>query len=333
LKAVEAASDAGCTPMTRILEVKDLKVHFKVGGLSLLTKPPPVKAVDGVSFYINEGETLGLAGETGSGKSTIAKVLVGLYKPTSGVIRFMGQEIDFDNRNHITFLRTNIGIVFQDPVSSLNPRLRVRDIIREALVAAGVDRREHDEKIAHIVPLVGLRPSSLDSYPRQLSGGEKQRVSLARALVVPKKLLILDEPTSSLDVSVQAQVLNTLRRLKSELGLSYLFITHDLNVLKYMSNRVCVMFYGKLVESGPTKSVINQPRHPYTQELVANLLRRGESGSMVIREHQPSFDGCIYKRICPYAMSECSQAHPPLYQVAEEHSVACYLSKAGALAQ
>jgi len=173
--------------MTRILEVENLSVHFKVGGLSLLVKPPSVKAVDGVSFYINEGETLGLAGETGSGKSTIAKVLVGLYKPTSGRIRFMGREIRFDHRGDITFLRRNIGIVFQDPVSSLNPRLRVRDIIREALVAAGVDRKEHDERIAQIVPLVGLRPSSLDSYPRQLSGGEKQRVSLARALVVPKK--------------------------------------------------------------------------------------------------------------------------------------------------
>ncbi|MEM0121012.1 MAG: ABC transporter ATP-binding protein [Thermoprotei archaeon] len=319
--------------MTRILEVKDLKVHFNVGGLSLFNKPPPLKAVDGVSFYINSGETLGLAGETGSGKSTIAKILVGLYKPTSGRIRFLDQEIDFNNRAHITFLRRNIGIVFQDPVSSLNPRLKVRDIIREALVAAGVDRREHDERIAKIVPLVGLRPSSLDSYPRQLSGGEKQRVSLARALVVPKKLLILDEPTSSLDVSVQAQVLNTLRSLKAELGLSYLFITHDLNVLKYMSNRVCVLFYGKLVESGPTKSVITHPIHPYTQELVANLLHRSAAQEVVIGEHQPSFDGCVYRRICPFAMGECSAAHPPLYEVGEEHAVACYLSKKGILAR
>jgi oligopeptide/dipeptide ABC transporter ATP-binding protein len=315
--------------MARILEVEGLKVHFKVGGIRLLTRPAPVKAVDDVSFYIDEDETLGLAGETGSGKTTIARVLVGLYRPTAGRVWFMGREIDFRRKEDIVFLRKNIGIVFQDPVSSLNPRLKVRDIIREGLVAADVDKSQHDERIRGIVPLVGLRPSSLDSYPRQLSGGEKQRVSLARALVTPKKLLVLDEPTSSLDVSVQAQVLNTLRRLKEELKLSYLFITHDLNVLKYMSNRVCVLFYGKLVESGPTRSIINSPQHPYTQELVANLLNRAHSSSDIIREHQPSPDGCIYRRICPYAMRECADTQPPHYMVGDRHTVACYLMRTG----
>lgn len=314
--------------MARILEVEDLKVYFRVGGFRLFGRPVYVKAVDGVSFHIDEGETLGLAGETGSGKSTIAKVLVGLYRPTSGRVRLLGEEIDFRDKGKVEFLRRNVGIVFQDPTSSLNPRLKVREIIREALIAAGVKRAEHEERISRIASMVGLRPSSLDAYPRQLSGGEKQRVSLARALVVPKRLLVLDEPTSSLDVSVQAQVLNTLRRLKRELELSYLFITHDLNVLKYMSNRVCVLFYGKLVESGPTRDVILGPRHPYTAELVANLLRR-EGGGGEIREHQPSPDGCIYRRACPYAMAKCGEAHPPLYSVDGGHLVACYLAGAG----
>lgn len=312
--------------MARLLEVEDLKVYFRVGGLRFFGRPTYVKAVDGVSFHIDEGETLGLAGETGSGKSTIAKVLVGLYRPTSGRVRLLGVEIDFRDKEKVSFLRRNVGIVFQDPTSSLNPRLRVREIIREALVAAGVDRAEHDERISRIARLVGLRPSSLEAYPRELSGGEKQRVAIARALVVPKRLLVLDEPTSSLDVSVQAQVLNTLRELKRELGLSYLFITHDLNVLKYMSDRVCVLFYGRLVECGPTRSVVVGPAHPYTRELVANLVRRG-GGEFALGEHQPSFDGCIYRRICPYAVEVCAKAHPPLYPVGEGHFAACYLAR------
>lgn len=312
--------------MERILEVEDLKVYFRVGGFRLFGRPSYVKAVDGVSFHIDQGETLGLAGETGSGKSTIAKVLVGLYRPTSGKIRLLGQEIDFADKRSVGFLRRNVGIVFQDPTSSLNPRLKVREIIREALVAAGVDRAEHEERIASIVPLVGLRPSSLDAYPRELSGGEKQRVAIARALVVPKKLLVLDEPTSSLDVSVQAQVLNTLRTLKRQLGLSYLFITHDLNVLRYMSDRVCVLFYGKMVESGPTRRVVVEPAHPYTRMLVANLARRGET-AFALGEHQPAFDGCVYRKICPFAMRECERQHPPLFRVGDGHLVACYLGR------
>ncbi|PSN82411.1 hypothetical protein B9Q11_00515 [Candidatus Marsarchaeota G2 archaeon ECH_B_SAG-F08] len=311
---------------TKILEVNDLRVHFRLGGF--WGKRAVIRAVDGISFFVNEGETLGVAGETGSGKSTIAKVLVGLYKPTSGTVKLMGEVINFRDGNSVAKLRENVGIVFQDPTSSLNPRLKVREIIREALVAAGVERSLHEERIRHIVPLVGLRPSVLDAYPRQLSGGEKQRVSLARALVVPKKLLILDEPTSSLDVSVQAQVLNTLKELKKELKLSYLFISHDLNVLKYMSTRILVLFYGKMVEIGSARKIVTEPKHPYTQELVSNLLDSPQPLSeRLVMEHQPSFTGCVYSRICPFVMEECRTTHPPFYKVSDDQFVACHLFK------
>lgn len=312
-----------------IVEVEDLRVHFKTktrSGWPLGRKTRVVKAVDGVSFSVYEGETFGLAGETGSGKSTIAKVLVGLYKPTSGAVRLFGKRVDFGKKQDVTELRRHVGIVFQDPVGSLNPRLKVREIIEEALIASkSVDKKEFGERVERIVPLVGLRRSSLDVYPKELSGGEKQRVSLARALVIPKKLLVLDEPTSSLDVSVQAQVLNTLKDLKFQLGLSYLFITHDLKVLRYMSNRMGVLFYGKLMELGRTSDVIVAPGHPYTRELVAHTIHNEEvdySGSF--KEHEPASTGCRYRNVCPYAFAKC-EAEPPMFNVDSGHTVSCFL--------
>jgi ABC-type oligopeptide transport system ATPase subunit len=307
-------------PNDKLLEVKQLSVHFRQG--SLFGRKQVVKAVDNVSFSIRRDETLGLAGETGSGKSTIAKVLVGLYTPTAGRVAFMGETVDYSNRRSVRRLRTSVGIVFQDPTSSLNPRLRVRDIIREALVSAHVASSTHDGAIRETAQLVGLRMGALDSYPRQLSGGEKQRVSLARALVVPKKLLVLDEPTSSLDVSVQAQVLNTLREVKKQLKLSYLFISHDMNVLRYMSNRVGILFYGKMLEIGDAKAVNIQPAHPYTRDL---LSKEVSTSGFQLLEHQPSETGCIYSRICPSVMNECRMSHPTFFTLPDGRQVACHL--------
>jgi oligopeptide/dipeptide ABC transporter ATP-binding protein len=321
----------------KIIEVEDLVVRFRAReqrfGLSFRgNRPKWLNAVDRASFSIKSGETFGLVGETGSGKSTIAKVLVGLYEPSSGKVKLLGREINFHKKSDIFFLRQNVGIVFQDPVGSLNPRLTVRDIIAEALIASHIpDRDTYNERIYAIMEKVGLRHSSFSAHPRELSGGEKQRVSLARALVVPKRLLILDEPTSSLDMTIQAQVLNTIRKVKSDLDLSFLFITHDLSVIRYMSTRLAVLFYGKIMEVGNAADVLKSPKHPYSGELLSNLPQIKErrkivpdGGNEVLVEHQPASDGCIYRNVCSKVFEKCS-SEPALREIEPGHSVSCFL--------
>ena len=319
--------------MSELLEIANLTVRFRArtGSSKLLERSSNmIKAVDDVSFTIRQGETFGLAGETGSGKSTIARTLVGLYRPTSGSIKLLGREIKFTRKEDLTFLRRNIGIVLQDPVGSLNPRLNVKDIIMEALIASRIIEKEtYDSAISNIIDYVGLRSEKLKSYPRELSGGEKQRVSLARALVVPKKLLILDEPTSSLDVSIQAQVLNTLRKLRTDLDLSFLFITHDINVIKYMTTMLGILYYGKMVELGKTFDVVSSPKHPYTEKLMANVLggskmvRQDQENQMDLGEKGRSLTGCIYKNQCPYAFERCVNS-PSMFQLTRDWQTACF---------
>jgi oligopeptide transport system ATP-binding protein len=316
--------------MNNIVEADNLTVTFRArGGGSFLFERGSnmINAVDNVSLRLREGETFGLAGETGSGKSTIARVLVGLYKPRSGSVKILGKEINYRRKADIAYLRRNVGIVFQDPVGSLNPRLKAREILREALLASkDFDRKEYDGRIEEIIDRVGLRKSSIEAYPRELSGGEKQRVSLARALIVPRKLLVLDEPTSSLDVSIQAQVLNTLKKLKSELALSCLFITHDINVIKYMSNSLGILYYGKLVEVGQTFDVVTTPKHPYTMKLMANVprLKRVERQQEALTEQGPSASGCIYSKVCPQVFEKCVN-HPPMFSLGSHRFAACHL--------
>jgi oligopeptide/dipeptide ABC transporter ATP-binding protein len=314
--------------MAGLVDIKNLTVSFRSRRRTGLFSDniPPTKALDDVSISIEEGETFGLTGETGSGKSTLAKVLVGLYKPNSGTVTLNGKSIDYDNKADVSYLRQNIGIVLQDPVRSLNPRLTVEEIIAEPLIAESIPKRKFDEKIDHIIHLVGITSELLQSHPRELSGGQKQRVSLARALVVPKKLLVLDEPTSSLDVSIQAQVLNTLKSLKSELDLSYLFITHDINVIKYVSHRLGVLFYGKLVEEGDTRTIAAKPKHPYTRSLMSNVLtlRRARLQRTTFSEHRPASTGCRYRIVCPYAFEKCTEV-PPTMNLGGAHRVSCFL--------
>ena len=318
--------------MGNIIEVENLTVSFVVRGGSLLLferGTGMMNVVDGVSFYVREGETFGLAGETGSGKSIIAWVLVGLFRPKGGSVKLLGKKIDFRKKDDVTYLRENVGIVFQDPVGSLNPRLRVDEIIREALAASKTfDRQDYDSRIEEAVDQVGLRKSSLKAYPKELSGGEKQRVSLARAIVVPKKMLVLDEPTSSLDVSVQAQVLNTLKELKSKLNLSYFFITHDINVMKYMSDSLGILYYGKLLEVGRTFDVVTNPKHPFTVRLMSNVpgIKRNKIQEEVgkLSEQGSSSTGCVYSKVCPRVFEKCSNP-PPMFSTGEDHSAACFL--------
>jgi oligopeptide/dipeptide ABC transporter ATP-binding protein len=291
-----------------------------------------IKAVDAASFEIGEGESFGLTGETGSGKSTIAKALLGLVRPTAGRVKLLGRDVNFRSKRDVAFVRDNVGIVFQDPVKSLNPRLTVKEIISEALVAKAIPRSQFEEKIGFITKLVGLTEGLLAAYPRELSGGQRQRVSLARALVVLKKLLILEEPTSALDVSIQAQVLNTLKKLKSELGLSLLFITHDINVIKYMCSRIGVLFYGKMMEVGTTREVISTPRHPYSMNLISNVLTLGQeegrrepdAQSASFTEHRPSQTGCRYREICSFAFERCAR-EPEMLRLSDNHLVRCFL--------
>lgn len=311
-----------------LVEVKDLVVEFQTGSkLPFGSASKSIRAVNRVSFSIHEHETYGLAGETGSGKSTIAKVLVGLLKPTSGSVSFLGRMVDFSKRSDIMFLRENVGIVFQDPVRSLNPRLTVSDIIAEGLRASRgkISQEDDTDRVTSSADLVGLRKSALSSYPRELSGGERQRVSLARALVSPRKLLVLDEPTSSLDVSVQAQVLNTLKWLKSRLGLSYLFITHDLRVIRFMSSRLGILFFGKMVESGVTSALMNSPMHPYSRTLLKNAFLEDENEVEVpTSEHRPASTGCVYRQVCPLVFEKCTK-EPELMRVGDGHYASCFL--------
>lgn len=256
-----------------ILEVENLCMHFAAGGHGVLSRAKGVmKAVDGVSLAIAAGETLGLVGESGCGKSTLARCILRLLEPTSGSIRLLGRDITHLSTARLRPLRRQVQMVFQDPADSLNPRMDVRELVAEPLEVAGVGTRASREaQVLRLLDLVGLPASAADKFPHEFSGGQRQRIGIARALVLEPKLLVLDEPTSSLDVSVQAQVLNLLLDVQKELGLAYLFISHNLAVVRHMSDRVGVMHLGRIVETADADALYNAPQHPYTRELLAAI--------------------------------------------------------------
>jgi peptide/nickel transport system ATP-binding protein len=309
-----------------LIEVRGLRKYFGSG-------PQPVRAVDGVSFAIREGETLGLVGESGSGKSTIGRMLIRLLDPTDGEIRLEGRDIARISQRQMRPLRSRMQIIFQDPYASLNPRMRIRQILGEALDTHGLARGkgERQARIAELLDLVGLRPEYADRYPHEFSGGQRQRIGVARALAVEPSFIVADEPLSALDVSIQAQVVNLLCDLKDRFGLTMLFISHDLDVVEFLCDRVIVLYLGKIMEIAPTETLYRQPRHPYTQALLAAspvadpAQRRADrpllTGDIPSPANPPS--GCVFRTRCPYTLPACAETVPPLAEVAPGHWKAC----------
>jgi peptide/nickel transport system ATP-binding protein len=320
---------------TEILAVTDLKKYFVIGYTGWPNRQPiAVKAIDGVSFTMHEGETLGLVGESGSGKSTVAYTTIGMYRPTSGSIKYRGQELFKGNGRRPLHLRKEIQIVFQDPGSSLNPRRNVKQIL-ELPLQIHQPGQNRLEQIVHLLEIVGLPPEYMYKYPHMLSGGEKQIVAIARALATNPSLVILDEPTSALDVSVQAKTINLLLRLQREFQLSYLFITHDLSLMRNVASRVAIMYLGKICEVAQTADFFQNPLHPYTQMLLSSIpvvsteeeelkpkkvVSTGEIPSPV---NVPS--GCSFHTRCPFAMDICSRVDPVMVEAGRGHTVRCHL--------
>ncbi|MCI0525294.1 MAG: dipeptide ABC transporter ATP-binding protein [Acidobacteria bacterium] len=311
-----------------LVEIKDLKKYFPAAHKQI------VRAVDGVSFAIRRGETLGLVGESGCGKTTIGRCLLRLIEPTSGEIRFGGRDLLKLRRGELRELRRRMQIIFQDPYSSLNPRMKVGSIVGEPLEIHGVnDRRERRERVAELLSVVGLDPDYANRYPHQFSGGQRQRIGIARALALNPDFIVADEPVSALDVSVQAQVVNLLQDLQEKFGLTYLFISHGLAVVKHISTRVGVMYLGKLVELAPAEEIYERPLHPYTQALLAAIPvpdpdvkkeSKQKLGGDVPNPIAPP-PGCRFHTRCPHATDRCRAEEPEFEEIAPGHFVACFL--------
>jgi oligopeptide/dipeptide ABC transporter ATP-binding protein len=321
----------GETPM---LEVEHVKLHFPIKqGVLIDRTVGHVHAVDDVSLRLIEGQTLGVVGESGCGKSTLARCIVRLLEPTEGVLRFRGQDITHLGRRGLLPLRREVQLVFQDPVASLNPRKRVGQIIGTPLKLHGMQKGKLEDRVRELLDRVGLNPEHVNRFPHEFSGGQRQRIGVARALAVDPRLIVLDEPVSALDVSIQAQVVNLLDDLQDDFGLSYIFIAHDLSVVRHVSDQIAVMYLGKLMELSPAKELYRKPIHPYTEALLAAIPipdpRENRARERTVIGGEPPNPinppaGCRFHTRCPRATNICSDVEPPLAEYADGHIAACH---------
>jgi oligopeptide/dipeptide ABC transporter ATP-binding protein len=316
-----------------LLRVRGLKKHFPVGGFLWGGVRGWVKAVDGISFAVNRGETLGLVGESGCGKTTTSKLILAAEEPTAGTVEFEGRSIGNLPDKELMDYRRKVQVVFQDPFTSLSPRMRVGDIIGEPILThERVSRKGVRARVGELLELVGLRPDMARLFPHEFSGGQRQRLAIARALSTNARLIVLDEPVSALDVSIRAHIIGLLEEIQARLGVSYLFIAHDLAAVAHISHQIAVMYLGKLVEVAPSLELCRNPLHPYTKALFAASLpshpdeAREEivlSGEVPSALNPPS--GCRFHPRCPFVMPRCSEREPELVEVSPGHKVACYL--------
>jgi oligopeptide transport system ATP-binding protein len=315
-----------------LISIRNLKVHYRIGG-GLFTAPKHVKAVDGVSLDIKKGETLGLVGESGCGKSTLGKALLRLTDITSGQVDFRGKDLASLSKSAMRDERKNVQMIFQDPYASLNPRMTVGQIIGEPIKTFGLSKgRNIDDTVRELMETVGLNRRFIKRYPHEFSGGQRQRIGIARALAVDPEFIVADEPISALDVSIQAQIMNLMRKLQQDKDLTYLFISHDLRAIRHVSDRVAVMYLGKIAELADAKDIYKEPLHPYSRALISavpvpdpsieagrkRIILKGDVPSPI---NPPS--GCNFHTRCPYAIEQCKQIVPPLVEIKPRHYAAC----------
>jgi oligopeptide transport system ATP-binding protein len=325
------------SPPDTVLKVEGLKIHFPITAGAILRKQVgTVKAVDGVSFTVARGETLGLVGESGCGKSTTGLAILRMLDVTEGRIEFEGEDITRHDRKRMRPIRRRMQMVYQDPYGSLNPRMKVADIVGEPLVVHGLaaDQDKYRARVADLLRMVGLLPDMAERYPHEFSGGQRQRIGIARALALEPTLLICDEPVSALDVSIQAQVVNLFMELQERLGLTYIFIAHDLSVVRHISDRIAVMYLGRIAEIATREQLYKDPLHPYTQALlaavpIADPELEAARGADIIAGEIPSAmrppPGCRFHTRCPKAMDVCKSVDPPLKEMDDGRAVACHL--------
>lgn len=316
-----------------LLVVKNLYKYFPIKSSFFRRTIGNVKAVDGVSFMIKRGTTMGLVGESGCGKSTTGRTIMRLNKPTAGKVFFQGRDIASMSKKELKDMRRDMQFIFQDPYASLNPRMTIGEIVSEPMTIHGIGTKEERlERVRELLDVVGLNPEHINRYPHEFSGGQRQRINVARALSLDPKIIVCDEPVSALDVSIQAQVLNLFRRLQRERGLTYIFISHDLSVVKHISDRVAIMYLGRVMEISPAHSIYENPLHPYTKALLSaippenpferhpEMKLEGEIPSPVGKQV-----GCPLAGRCPNATERCHRERPALVEVEENHKVACFL--------
>ena len=336
--ATETERPAGQAPDSKddlLVDVKDMKIYFPVtAGFLISRKIADNKAVDGITFNVKKGETLGLVGESGCGKSTTGRALLQLYKPTSGQVHFDGVDMTRARGETLRLLRRRMQMIFQDPYASLNPRMSVRDIIGEPLLIHKLgNKEERHERVAELMRIVGLNPYYATRFPHEFSGGQRQRIGIARSLAVSPDFIVCDEPVSALDVSIQAQIINLLEELQEQFGLTYLFIAHDLAVVRHISDRVAVMYLGKMMEMADRNEIYDNPLHPYTKALLSAVpipdpaLERKRERIILTGDVPSSLRpprGCVFHTRCPIAIDDCRQIIPEWREAEPGHWVACH---------